>query len=97
MSGKPITDKSALVQRKVWALLTYSDGSQFCFETTLNADILLELGIQLEEGMLPRIDKKYYWGGQYIYRQFPISGVRISLWDACTYTHSASQQLHDFL
>lgn len=97
MSGKRIEDKNVLLQRKVWVLLQYSDGSEFCFETTLNSELLQEYGIQLEEGCLPRLDKKYYWGGQYVYRQFPFAGTRVSLWDTCTYTHAPSQRMHEFL
>lgn len=96
MSGNPIKDKNALVNGKVWVLLTYSDGSQFCFQTTLNTHILKELGIILEEGKLPRIDKKYYWGGQYVYRQFSFIGAKLSLWDNLTYTHKPSEVLHSF-
>ena len=97
MSGKKITDKNALAVQKVWALLRYSDGSEFCFQTTLCPDILRELGIVLEEGKLVRLDKKYYWNGKYVYRQFPYAGATISLWDQLTYTHRASYELHEFL
>lgn len=97
MPGKRIDDANALLTSKVWALLKYPDNSEFCFQTTLSPDILLEFGIVLEEGKLPRIDKKYYWGGRYIYRQFPVSGVKVSLWDSLTYTHRASFEMHEFL
>ncbi len=97
MAGKRITDANALMTSKVWALLRYSDGSEFCFQTTLSSDILRDLGIVLEEGMLPRIDKKYYWDGRFAYRQFPYQEASISLWDACTYTHAASSKFHEFL
>lgn len=97
MPGKRITDANALATSKVWALLKYPDGSEFCFQTTLSGDILREYDIILEEGKLPRIDKKYYWGGRYIYRQFPISGTTITLWDNLTYTHRASYEMHEFL
>lgn len=97
MPATQITNKSALTDDLVWALLTYNDGSQFCFQTTLNVDILRERGVVLEEGKLVRLDKKYYWNGQYIYRQFPFSGAKISLWDRLHYTHAESLQLHEFL
>ena len=97
MIGNRISDNQALVERKVWVLLTYGDGSQFCFETTLNVEILREYGIILEEDKLPRLDKKYYWDGQYVYRQFSYIGAEISLWDSLTYTHEMSARLHEFL
>ena len=96
MSGKRILDNNQLLREKVWALLSYPDGSEFCFQTTLNADILRELGITLEENKLPRLDKTYYWNGRNIYRQFSVVGVKVSLWDAMTYTHEPSYQLSKF-
>lgn len=97
MAGNRIVDSNAIATQKVWALLRYSDGSEFCFQTTLCPSILQEYGVILEEGKLVRLDKKYYWGGQYIYRQFAHGGARISLWDALTYTHEQSYRLHEFL
>lgn len=97
MSATRITNKSALTEGLVWALLTYSDGSQFCFQTTLNANILREKGVILEEGMLVRLDKQYYWGGHYIYRQFPYVGASVSLWTELHYDHAESFKVHDFL
>lgn len=97
MPGNRIDDVNALASGKAWALLTYSDKSEFCFQTTLCESILRELGIVLEEGKLPRIDKQYYWNGKFIYRQFPIAGASVTLWDALTYTHRPSYELHNFL
>jgi hypothetical protein len=97
MPGKRITDNSVLMKQKVWALLRYSDGSEFCFQTTLCPDILRELGIVLEEGKLVRLDKQYYWNGRFIYRQFPYENCSITLWDSLTYTHRASYELHEFM
>lgn len=97
MSATRITNKSALTEGLVWTLLTYKDGSQFCFQTTLNADILRERGIVLEEGKLARLDKQYYWGGRYIYRQFNYVGASISLWDGLHYDHVESFKVHEFL
>lgn len=97
MAATIITNKSALMEGLVWALLTYPDGSQFCFQTTLNTDILRDYGIVLEEGKLVRLDKKYYWNGQYVYRQFPYVGASITLWDGIHYDHEASVKIHEFL
>lgn len=97
VSGERYTDIKVLQERLVWALLTYSDGSQFCFQTTFNEDILREYGIVLEENSLPRLDKQYYWGGRYVYRQFPFEGAKVSLWSELTYTHLPSRELHGFL
>lgn len=95
--GQRIVDSNALLERKVWVLLTYSDKSEFCFQTTLNEDILREEGVTLEEGKLVRLDKKYYWGGKFIYRQFSFEEATVSLWDALTYTDPRSARLHVFL
>lgn len=95
--GKQYKDTSVISKQLVWALLTYSDGSQFCFQTTLNSGILREYDVVLEEGKLVRLDKKYYWNGRYVYRQFPFAGAKISLWDRMTYTHPESARLRDFL
>lgn len=89
------TDASVLQRQRVWALLTYKDNSQFCFETTLCPAILNELGIILEEGKLPRLDKKYYIDGQFIYRQFPYETAKVSLWNQLHYTQPAP--FHEFL
>lgn len=92
-----LTDKSVLATQCVWVLLTYKDGSQFCFQTTLNEDILRERGILLEEGRLPRLDKQYYVNGQYVYRQFPFEGVSVSLWDQEHYDDPDSLLVKEFL
>ncbi len=97
MPASKLTNKQVLVEKPVWALLTYSDGSQFCFQTTLNQDILRDKGIILEEGKLPRLDKTYYMYGKYVYRQFSIEGASISLWDGEHYDDPASCALKDFL
>lgn len=97
MPGKKFTDKNVLLTDKVWVLLTYPDKSEFCFQTTFCPEILRELGITLEEGRLVRLDKKYYMGGQFVYRQFPFANASISLWDSLTYTHKPSYELHQFL
>lgn len=95
--GNRIEDREALARELVWILLTYEDASEFCFQTTLNPDILRSRGVVLEEGMLVRLDKKYYWGGKFVYRQFPFAGAKVSLWDALTYTDPRSARLHEFL
>ncbi len=97
MAATRITDKSALTEGLVWVLLTYSDKSQFCFQTTLNTSILRDKGVVLEEGKLVRLDKKYYWGGQYIYRQFSYVGATISMWTSLHYDHPESYKVHEFL
>lgn len=97
MAGKRITDTSALREKLVWALLRYSDGSEFCFQTTLSPDILNEYDIVLEEGKLVRLDKQYYLNGKFVYKQFPFEDCIISLWESLTYTHEPSYKLHDFL
>ena len=97
LPGNRITDSSVLGKALVWVLLRYTDGSEFCFQTTLNPDILSERGVVLEEGMLVRLDKKYYWNSRYIYRQFPYQGAKISLWNTLTYTNAESAKLHEFL
>ncbi len=97
MSATRITNRAALSEGLVWACLTYKDGSQFCFQTTLNVNILRENGVILEEGKLVRLDKQYYWGGRYIYRQFPYVGALVSLWTGLHYDHVESLKIHDFL
>lgn len=97
MSAERITTKSALADGLVWVLLTYPDTSQFCFQTTLNPSILRKKGVVLQEGKLVRLDKKYYWNGQYIYRQFDYIGASISLWTDLHYDHSDSFAIHEFL
>ena len=97
MKANRITDSSAIGSRLVWVLLRYADKSEFCFQTTLNTDILRKKGVVLEEGMLVRLDKKYYLDGTYKYKQFPYQGASISLWDGLMYTDKKSMELHDFL
>lgn len=91
-----IEDKNALLKGLVWVTLTYEDNSQFCFQTTLNTNILRDYGVVLEEGKLVRLDKQYYWNGQMIYRQFPFVGAVISMWTGLHYDHELSRALHDF-
>ena len=76
-----IKDSNALLEGLVWVLLRYCDGSEFCFQSTLNSTILYQHGIVLEEGKLVRLDKKYLEYGQMVYRQFPYPGVTIMVWD----------------
>lgn len=95
--GTKIDNINAITDGLVWILLTYEDGSEFCFQTTLNADILRDKGVLLEEGKLVRLDKLYYWNGQMIYRQFPIANATVSLWTELTYSNPDSQALHEFL
>ena len=92
-----ITDPTALTKGLVWVLLTYSDGSEFCFQTTANTQILAKLGVTLEEGCLVRLDKKYLEHGQMVYRQFPYVGIKASMWDAEHYTDMTSARLSPFL
>lgn len=97
MSNTKYTDGVVLLRQRVWALLTYPDGSEFCFETTLCPEILNSLGVVLEEQMLVRLDKKYYIGGQMVYKQFPFEGAKVTLYDSLTYTNESSYALHQFL
>ena len=97
MPGSRITDISALETGRVWALLTYSDGSQFCLLTTLNTKLLNEYGIILEDDCLPRLDKKYLVRGEMIYKQFRYTNASISLWTAETYTDKMSAVLSRFI
>lgn len=92
-----LKDQSALLSGLVWVLLRYSDGSEFCFQTTLNPSILNQRGIVLEEGKLVRLDKQYYENGDMVYRQFEYAGTSISLWDAEHYTHAESEKLSPFM
>lgn len=95
--GNRIKDSSALTAGLVWVLLRYEDGSEFCFQTTLNSSLLHKYGVVLEEGKLVRLDKKYLMHGEMRYRQFPFAGVSISLWDSMTYTDERSARLRDFM
>lgn len=92
-----ISDKSALTTGLVWVLLRYPDDTEFCFQTTLNGEILSQLGIVLEEGKLVRLDKKYFVRGDFVYKQFPYVGVSVSLWDSEHYTDPTSASLRDFM
>lgn len=92
-----LTDKSALIQGLVWVLLTYPDGSEFCFQTTLNPQLLNSYGVVLEEGKLARLDKQYIHHGAMVYRQFPHAGAVLSLWSECHYEDAESAKLHDFM
>lgn len=97
MAGNKINNPNALTDGLVWALLTYQDGSQFCFQTTLNGALLAKYGVILEEGKLVRLDKKYLVKGDMVYKQFKYEGTKISLWDAETYTDAVSAGLRQFL
>ena len=92
-----VRDANTLSAGLIWVLFRYADGSEFCFQTTLNEDILRAHGIVLEEGCLVRLDKKYLENGAMVYRQFNYDGVSISMWDKLTYTDSMSASLHKFL
>ena len=92
-----ILDKNVLLSDKVWVLFKYDDGSEFCFQTTMSPSILSQEGIILEQGKLPRLDKKYYEGGTFVYRQFPFEDVVVSLWDSEHYTDAASEKLKSFM
>lgn len=95
--SRRIVDSSALSTGLVWALLTYPDGSEFCFQTTLNGPILAQHNIVLEEGKLARLDKRYLEGGDMVYKQFSFAGAKVSLWEEETYFDKASKALKDFL
>lgn len=97
LAGERIWDSKVLLDELVWALLTYSDGSQFCFQTTLNGKILSSYGITLEEGCFVRLDKKYLVRGQMVYRQFPYTSAKVSLWTSMTYTDKESALLRNFM
>ena len=92
-----IRNSNALVNGLVWVLLRYPDGSEFCFQTTLNATLLRQYGVVLEEGKLVRLDKKYLEYGEMMYRQFSYTGATISMWDEMTYTDQTSASLRDFM
>lgn len=92
-----ITNSSALTDGLVWALLRYADGSEFCFQTTLNQQYLSKYGIVLQEGCLARLDKQYLENGAMVYRQFPFREAKVSLWDSVHYTDEASAKLRDFM
>ena len=92
-----ITDQKALLTGLVWVLLTYKDGTEFCFQTTLNPTILRERNVILEENKLVRLDKKYFYRGQMQYRQFPYDGATITLWDGLHYNDPNSLRLHEFI
>lgn len=95
--GNRIKDSSALTSGLVWVLLRYKDGSEFCFQTTLNTQLLHQYGVILEEGKLVRLDKKYLVRGDMVYRQFPYGDASISLWDSETYTDEHSAELRKFM
>lgn len=96
MTGRRITDANALMAERVWVLLTYPDGSEFCFQTTLNPALLHQEGVVLDEGKLVRLDKKYLVNGQMVYRQFPYEGAVISMWTSETYNDPMSAKLRAF-
>lgn len=97
MPAQQYSDKNVLLRQEVWATLTYPDGSQFSFKTTLNGDILREKDIILEEGKFPRLDKQYYMNGRYVYRQFSFVGVTVTLWDTEHYDDPDSYKVREFL
>lgn len=97
MDGEKITDKSVLAEKLVWVLLRYKDGSEFCFQTTLNSKILREHGVVLEENKLVRLDKKYYMNSKFIFRQFSYVDAKISLWKSLHYTNEESLRIHKYL
>lgn len=90
-------DSSLLTKELVWVLFQYPDKSEFCFQTTLNPELLHQYGVVLDEGKLVRLDKKYLEKGQFVYRQFSFHGVKISLWDEETYTDELSSRLRKFM
>lgn len=95
--ARRINDPNALTDGLVWVLLRYKDGSEFCFQTTLNQDILREHGVILEEDCLVRLDKKYFVKGAMVYRQFRYQCAVVSLWDSMHYEDPLSEQLKDLL
>ena len=92
-----ISDPAALTSGLVWVLLTYADGSEFCFQTTLNSELLHQYGVVLDEGMLVRLDKKYLENGEFVYRQFSFRNAKVSLWSEETYTDETSSALRKFM
>lgn len=90
-------DASILQKGLVWVLLKYPDKSEFCFQTTLNPELLRKYDVILEEGKLVRLDKRYLQNGQMVYKQFPYGNAKITLWDGMTYTDEKSAELRDFL
>jgi len=82
----------------VWVRFTFSDKSEFCFQTTLNDDILRRRGIVLEENCLPRLDKTYFYDGGKIYRQFPFDVAEsVVICDNLEYTDNRSRLLHQYM
>lgn len=59
----------------VWVRLRFSDCSELCIQTTLNANILTQKGIVLEDGHLPMLNKKYIIDKQEVYKQIPTTNV----------------------
>lgn len=64
-----LKDRIALVH------IIYRDGTELCFTTTLNPQILAEKGIILQEDSLPVLDKKYSMHKQQFYKQVPLKEV----------------------
>lgn len=81
----------------MWVRLTYADGSQFCFQTTLNAGILNRHNIILKEDHLVRLDKKYLVGTEMVYKQIPIDEVAVDILPQLSYTDADSEFLHQFM
>ena len=82
----------------VWVRLTYSDKSQFCFQTTLNPAILKRHNILLKENCLPCLDKQYYIHKEMVYKQFELTDdVSVKVVSSPEYTDELSKKLKDFI
>lgn len=81
----------------MWVRLTYADGSQFCFQTTLNPGILNRHNITLKEDHLVRLDKKYLVGTEMVYKQIAIDEVAVDILPQLSYTDADSEFLHQFM
>lgn len=95
-SARQLSVKDVL-ERKVWVRFEEIDGSQFCFETTLNLSILRSMGISLEKDAFPRLDKKYLEFNKFVYKSFIPNTNNITFWDRMNYTDKKSKDFHEFL
>ncbi len=82
----------------VWVLLSYKDGSQFCFQTTLNPGLLKKYGVLLLDNCLPCLNKRYYVNRELVYKQIELTDdVSVKIIHKPVYTDTLSEQLKDFI
>lgn len=67
--------KEELLKGIVWVHLIYKDGTEICFQTTLNVQELAKRHITLQENSLPRLDKMYVVNKIRGYKNIPLAGV----------------------